>query len=96
MTIALPARPAVAMPVPLTVRTVLSVLVQAALVTATPVLLVTVSGRDSPLRRTERDAVICRAPPDGAVGVEELSQPERINASPANAVATRRDVTGRL
>ena len=97
MTVEFPARPALAMPVGLTESTLVSVLVQATPVTGVPMLAVTVSGAVSPARSVLRTAVTCSALPDGEVGVVELlSQPARQRASPASAVATRRDVTPRL
>ena len=97
VTVTRPARSAVAVPVALTAITLVSVIVQAAVVTGAPVLVVTVRSADSPVRSTGRMAVTCSVPPDGEVGVDELlSQPARRRASPANAVATRRDVTRRL
>lgn len=97
VTVTRPARTAVAMPVALTARTLVSVLAHVTPVTGAPALLETVNGCASPLRSTERVAVTCKVPPDGDVGVVELlSQPARRKASPAIAVATRRDVTRRL
>ena len=97
VTVADPARPAVAIPVVLTVITVESVLVHVTPVTGAPPAPVTTRGWLSPLRKTLRAAVTCNVPPDGEVGVVELlSQAARIKVSPAIAVATRRDVTPRL
>jgi len=97
VTVTRPARAAVETPVGLTVSTLLSVLVQVAVVTGVPPLPVTTSVVVSPARNMGRVVVICSEPPDGEVGVDELlSQPATRRASPARTVATRRDVTPRL
>ena len=77
-------------------RTLLSLLIQFAVVTGVPLLPVTVRVVVSPERSTGRSAVIWSPPAEGEVGVEELSQPATRTASPARTVATRRDVTRRL
>ena len=92
-----PARPAVARPVALTDRTLVSLLVQATPVTGAPALVVTTSCVVSPARSVLRAVVTCSDPVDGEVGVVVLlSQPAKRRASPANAVATRRGITWRL
>jgi hypothetical protein len=84
------------MPAGLTVSTLASLVVQVPPVTGAPPGPVTVSGNVSPARRMARVVVTCNAP-EGAVGVDELlPQPANRKASPAIAVATRRDVTSRL
>ena len=99
MTVARPGRPAVARPDGLTVTTVLSVLLHAAVATTVPPL-VTVSGSDSPARSTVRVAVTWSVP-EGEVGVE-LDEPQPAAASQVRARAAasagtrKRSVTARL
>ena len=74
MTVARPARPAVAWPVGLTVMTLASVVLQVTVVTGAPEL-VTVSGSTSPAPSTARVEVTTRPPGVGDVGVSESLQP---------------------